>query len=133
MASPTRLAAERGGLPVTPFVRNKLCMQGMQRLGLTPDTVLDRRLDPKLTLATSTPHADPGGDYAWAVFARADRVHPGARAILEAKAKTLVGGPGMTPAVPGRSVTSSSRLSTCRSSTSTKKPLRSRKSPPKKN
>jgi molybdenum ABC transporter molybdate-binding protein len=103
MASPTRLAAERGGLAVTPFVRNKLCIQGMQRLRLTPATVLDRMLDPKLTLATSTPHADPGGDYAWAVFARADRVHSGAKAILEAKAKTLVGGPGMTPAVPGHS------------------------------
>jgi ABC-type molybdate transport system substrate-binding protein len=80
-----------------------MCLQGMQRLGLTPETVLDRMLDPKLVLATSTPHADPGGDYAWAVFARADRVHPGAKAILEAKAKTLVGGPGMTPAVPGHS------------------------------
>jgi molybdenum ABC transporter molybdate-binding protein len=103
MASPMRLAAERGGLAVVPFVRNRMCLQGMQRLGLTPETVLDRMLDPKLVLATSTPHADPGGDYAWAVFARAERVHPGAKAILEAKAKRLVGGPGMTPAVPGHS------------------------------
>ncbi len=103
MASPTRLTAERGGLTVTPFVRNRLCIQGMQRLGLTPETVLDRMLDPKLVLATSTPHADPGGDYAWAVFARAERVYPGAQAILEAKAKTLVGGPGMIPAVRGHS------------------------------
>jgi ABC-type molybdate transport system substrate-binding protein len=82
---------------------NRLCIQGMKSLGLARETVLDRMLDPKLTLATSTPHADPGGDYACAVFARADRVHPGSRAILEAKAKTLVGGPGMTPAVPGHS------------------------------
>jgi ABC-type molybdate transport system substrate-binding protein len=103
MASPTRLAAERGGLTVTPFVRNRLCIQGMQRLDLTPQTLLDRMLDPKLVLATSTPHADPGGDYAWAVFPRAERLHPGAQSILEAKAKSLVGGPGMTPAVPGHS------------------------------
>lgn len=102
MGHPTHLAAERGGLAVSPFVRNRLCVQGLQRLGLTPDTILDRMLDAALVLATSTPRADPGGDYAWAVFARAEQVRPGAKASLEAKARALVGGPGMSPAVPGR-------------------------------
>ncbi len=101
MGNPARLAAARGGLPVVPFVRNRLCIQGQQRLGLAPDTILDRMLDPALALATSTPRADPGGDYAWAVFARAEQARPGARAALEAKARPLVGGPGMVPALPG--------------------------------
>jgi ABC-type molybdate transport system substrate-binding protein len=52
-------------------------------------------------LATSTPGADPGGDYAWAVFARAEVVHAGAQAILQAKAMKLVGGPDSKPLVPG--------------------------------
>ena len=102
MASPRKLAAERG-LAVTVFTRNSLCVQGRQRLDLTPASVLDRMLDPKLVLATSTPKADPGGDYAWAAFARADQARPGARTILEAKGKPLVGGPGMTPVLPGHS------------------------------
>lgn len=101
MASPQQLAAEHSGLTVTPFVRNALCIQGWQRLNLTPATALDRMLDPSLVLATSTPKADPGGDYAWAVFARADQVHPGAEAILEAKARPLVGGSDSRLALPG--------------------------------
>jgi ABC-type molybdate transport system substrate-binding protein len=101
MASPTRLAADRGHLTVTPFARNRLCVQGQGRLGLAPENLLDRMLDPGLVLATSTPRADPGGDYAWAVFARADEVRPGARAALEAKAKPLVGGPTTALALPG--------------------------------
>ena len=58
-------------------------------------------LDPGLKLATSTPGADPGGDYVWAVFARADAVHPGAKATLEAKALKSVGGADSKPLVPG--------------------------------
>ena len=103
MGHPASLAARRPGVAVTPFVRNRLCVLGMQRLGLEPGVLLDRMLDPALVLATSTPRADPSGDYAWAVFARAEQVRPGAKASLEAKARTLVGGPGMVPAVPGRS------------------------------
>ena len=106
MAHPRRLAAERGGLAVAPFVRNRLCVQGPGRLGLTPATLLDRMLDPSLKLATSTPRADPGGDYAWAVFPRAEKVRPGAQAVLEAKARTLVGGPGMTAPVAGKGAVS---------------------------
>jgi ABC-type molybdate transport system substrate-binding protein len=83
------------------FTRNRLCALGRSRLGLTQDNLLDRLLDPTVRLATSTPGADPGGDYAWAVFARAGSVHPGAQAILEAKAMKLVGGPSTPLLVTG--------------------------------
>lgn len=84
------------------FTRNRLCALGRTALGLTPDNLLDRLLDPKVRLATSTPGADPAGDYAWAVFARAEAIHPGAHAILQAKAMKLVGGPNTPPVIPGR-------------------------------
>jgi len=61
-------------------------------LWLTPANMLDRLLDPAVRLATSTPGADPGGDYAFAVFARAEAIRAGARAALEAKAQQLYGG-----------------------------------------
>jgi ABC-type molybdate transport system substrate-binding protein len=79
-----------------------LCALGRASLGLTSDNLLDKLLDPSVRLATSTPGADPGGDYAWAVFARAEAAHPGAQAILQQKAKQLVGGPASKPLVPGR-------------------------------
>lgn len=97
MAQPRMLA--RNGQPVIMFTRNRLCALG--RAGLTTDNLLDRMLDPGVRLGTSTPGADPAGDYAWAIFARADGVHPGARAVLEAKALKLVGGPDTPPLVPG--------------------------------
>jgi molybdate transport system substrate-binding protein len=103
MANPRRLAAQRPGVSVTPFVCNTLCVQVWQRLGLTPGNLLEKMLDPKLILGTSTPHADPAGDYAWALFDRADKLRPGAGAILKAKAHPVVGGPGMTPAISGHS------------------------------
>jgi molybdate transport system substrate-binding protein len=102
MGQPRKLARSRDGSFVVMFTRNRLCALGKTKLGLTTGNLLDRLLDPSVRLATSTPGADPGGDYAWAVFARAEAVHPGAQAILRRKAMQLVGGPKSTPLVPGR-------------------------------
>ncbi len=101
MGQPRRLADAGRGTPVVLFARNRLCALGRGGLGLTPANLLDRLLDPAVKLATSTPGADPGGDYALAVFARAEQVHPGANATLKNKAQQLVGGPSMAPLVPG--------------------------------
>ena len=102
MEQPRSLARAHAGSSVVMFTRNRLCALGKASAGLTPDNLLEQLLDPSVRLATSTPGADPGGDYAWAVFARAEAVHPGAQAMLQAKAMQLVGGPGSTPLVPGR-------------------------------
>lgn len=102
MGQPQRLADAGRGTPVVLFARNRMCALGRGALGLTQANLLDRLLDPAIKLATSTPGADPAGDYAWAVFARAERVHPGARATLEGKAQQLVAGPGTAPLVPGQ-------------------------------
>lgn len=99
LAQPRTLAGDSAML-VVPFARNRMCVLAQERLGLSADTLLDRMLSPELRLATSTPGADPGGDYARAVFARADALHPGARAALVDKSLMLLGGPGsMTPQV----------------------------------
>ena len=102
MQQPRALAQSHSGAPVVMFTRNRLCALGRASLGLTSENLLERLLDPSVRLATSTPSADPGGDYAWAVFARSEAVHPGAQAILQQKAMKLVGGPNSTPSVPGR-------------------------------
>jgi ABC-type molybdate transport system substrate-binding protein len=61
-------------------------------------------LDPTVMLGTSTPRADPSGDYAWEVFRKADKLRPGAFAALERKALKLVGGPDAPNAPAGRTV-----------------------------
>ncbi len=87
---PRALAA---GRVVTLFARNSLVAVARPEFGLTPETMLDRMLAPGTRIGTSTPGADPGGDYAVALFARAGRLHPGAEAALAARARHLVGGP----------------------------------------
>jgi len=70
--------------------RNRLCALGKTALGVTPENLLDKLLNPSMGLSTSTPGADPAGDYAWAVFARAETAHPGTQVILQQKAMQLV-------------------------------------------
>ena len=36
------------------------------------ENLLARLLDPELRIGTSTPKADPSGDYAWALFAKSE-------------------------------------------------------------
>ena len=89
---PERLA--RGGdwkKPVV-FVRNALCLLTQAEVTVPPGGFLDTLLRPEIRLGTSPPVADPSGDYAWALFRKADGVKPGAFALLEAKALKLTGG-----------------------------------------
>jgi molybdate transport system substrate-binding protein len=105
MAQAERLAAGHPDRFVVNFTRNRLCAVARNAVGLTPANMLERLLDPAVRLATSTPGADPAGDYAWSVFARAEAARPGARAALEAKARQLYGGGAKTPLlVPGKGV-----------------------------
>ncbi|WP_313899094.1 substrate-binding domain-containing protein [Methylobacterium sp. E-041] len=103
LTGPRRLAEAGKARDVVPFARNKLCVLARADLGLTSENLLDRLLKPDLRLATSTPGADPGGDYAQAVFDRAEAIHPGAKAILERKALRLLGSPNTMVPVAGRS------------------------------
>ena len=103
LAGPRRLAEAEKARDVVPFARNRLCVLARADLGLTPDNLLDRLLQPDLRLATSTPGADPGGDYAHAVFDRAEAAHPGAKATLEKKALKLLGSPNTMVPFAGRS------------------------------
>ena len=48
-------------------------------------------LEKNVKVGTSTPKADPSGDYAFEVFRKADAVKAGAQAELEKKALQLTG------------------------------------------
>lgn len=105
MAHPQKLAdAGRATSPVV-MARNRLCARALPSFGLTSDNLLDRMLDPNVGIGTSTPIADPGGDYTWMMFARADAIRPGARVALEKKAQKIVGGRDNPPVPEGHNPT----------------------------
>ncbi|MCW8176592.1 molybdate ABC transporter substrate-binding protein [Verminephrobacter aporrectodeae] len=91
-AHPERLAAGAGWQAPVVFARNTLCALGSEKIDATPDTLLATLLRSDVRVGTSTPRADPSGDYAWEFFRRADALRPGAYALLDAKALKLTGG-----------------------------------------
>ncbi|MDO9166691.1 MAG: molybdate ABC transporter substrate-binding protein [Rhodoferax sp.] len=100
---PQRLANRAGWQAPTVFVRNAMCALTSDQLGATASTLLATMLRPEVRVGTSTPKADPSGDYAWALFRKADRVQPGAYAKLDAKALKLTGGADSPRPPAGRS------------------------------
>ena len=92
MEHPQALNDDGTSGPVALFARNKLCALVKPGLDVTTNNLLARMLDDKVKLATSTPRADPSGDYALEVFTKAEALKPGAQERLEQKARKLTGG-----------------------------------------
>jgi ABC-type molybdate transport system substrate-binding protein len=77
---------------VVAFAGNRLCLLSRPGVLQEGDDLLGQLLSPTLTLGTSTPGADPCGDYAWTLFRRAEDIRPGSFAALASKARQLSGG-----------------------------------------
>ena len=99
---PQRLANQGQWQAPVIFTRNTLCALAQSAVAVTPDTLLSTMLQPQVRLGISTPKVDPAGDYAWALFQKADALQPGATARLEAKALQLTGGAQSAQAPAGR-------------------------------
>ncbi len=91
LRSPQQLAAQgRTVVPVAAFARNRMCIVSRRSAGVTAANLVDRLLAKATRIKTSTPIADPSGDYAWAIFDRIDALKPGAGAMLKAKAQAVM-------------------------------------------
>lgn len=88
--------------PVRRFARNNMCALIRPGLNITSDNLLERMLDGGIKLATSTPAADPSGDYAFEIFDKAEALKPGAKAALANKALKLTGARDSAAAPAGR-------------------------------
>jgi ABC-type molybdate transport system substrate-binding protein len=100
---PGKLATEhRTVLPPIAFARNRMCIVSRKSAAVTPGNLVDKLLDEKIRVKTSTPIADPSGDYAWAIFDRIDRQRAGSGAVLKEKSKMLMDAKASSPA-PGQS------------------------------
>jgi len=104
MEHPQALHDEKKSGPVVRFARNALCALVKPGLKVDSASLLERMLDPAVKLGTSTPKADPSGDYAFEVFAKAETTKPGARTALENKALQLTGSATSAAPPPGLTV-----------------------------
>src|SRR5215831_12882816 len=104
MEHPQALHDQNKSGPVIRFARNTLCALVKPGLKVDSANLLDFMLDPGVKLGTSTPKADPSGDYAFEVFRKAEAIRPGAQAALEKKALQLTGDAASTPPPAGRHV-----------------------------
>ncbi len=102
MEHPLTLSRAGRSGAVTAFARNRLCALARPGFPAETNTVVALMLDPAVKLGTSTPGADPAGDYAWQVFRKVDALRPGSFAALDAKALRLTGGLASTPPPDGR-------------------------------
>lgn len=103
MDHPQRLAQAGGWTVPSVFALNQMCVLASPSVAASPETLLETMLRPDVRVGTSTPKSDPSGDYAWALFRRAEVLQPGAYALLDAKALKLTGGADSPRPPPGRS------------------------------
>src|SRR5258708_28976324 len=84
------------------FVRNALCIVTDAGRPLDGGNLVETLLRPDIRIGTSTPIADPAGDYTWELFHRIDAQRPGAFDTLSKKAQQLFGGTTTSAPVNGR-------------------------------
>jgi molybdate transport system substrate-binding protein len=105
MDHPQALAAAGRATAPQAFASNRLCALAGPGFDATPATLVERLLDPAVRVGTSTPKADPAGDYTWAMFERIEQQgRPGAFKTLSEKALQLTGGPASPPPPADRNV-----------------------------
>ena len=102
MNHPEALATKGWGGPVVLFARNKLCALAQPDIAATTGNLLGTLTDKKVRVGTSTPKADPSGDYAWELFKKSDTLKKGSFTVLSGKALQLTGGPDSVKAPEGR-------------------------------
>ncbi|MCE9679490.1 molybdate ABC transporter substrate-binding protein [Shewanella sp. AS1] len=102
MKHPIALSQAKLSGDVVMFARNKLCAITQPEVSVSSETLLATMLDDKVRVGTSTPKADPAGDYAFKVFERAEKLQVKAQKKLSDKALQLTGGPNSAKAPDGR-------------------------------
>jgi molybdate transport system substrate-binding protein len=103
---PAALVSAGAADKVRVFARNEMCALVSPKMdGATSETLLKTMLDPAVKLGTSTPIADPSGDYAFQIFDKVALVagKPASEA-LKAKALQLTGGRDSPPPPTDRNV-----------------------------
>lgn len=107
MTHPEALRASGKAEDVRPFTRNALCALASSAFALHGKTLAQRLLDSDVRVGTSTPRADPSGDYAFQMFENIESsgaAGAGSAAALKGKALQLTGGPKSPQPPAGRNL-----------------------------
>ncbi len=107
MEHPQALERSSRATNVRAFTRNELCALSNAAFQADPRPLIAKLLDSRWKLGTSTPKADPSGDYAFEMFDRIERsggAPTGTAATLKQRALQLTGGPQSPPPPAGRNV-----------------------------
>jgi ABC-type molybdate transport system substrate-binding protein len=107
MAHPQALSAAGSFGPTQVFTRNALCALVRPGLAVDSTNLVATLLRSDVKLGTSTPKADPSGDYAFEMFQRIEgtgAAPAGSGTALAAKALQLTGGPTSPPPPADRNV-----------------------------
>jgi ABC-type molybdate transport system substrate-binding protein len=99
--NPLTLEQEGIARPVLSFATNPVVAVAAPGIAVNSSNLLATLLNSSITVGTSTPVADPLGDYTEQLFAKADALNPGAKATLDAKAERLVASPTSPPVPTG--------------------------------
>lgn len=102
MEHPRRLEMAGLATAVSRFAGNTLVATVRADLAFAPHELIETLLRLDVRLATSTPGADPSGDYAERFFANVEADMPGVGKALQDKALRLVGGRDTPPVPAGR-------------------------------
>jgi molybdenum ABC transporter molybdate-binding protein len=89
--------------PSVLFTKNALCIVTGADRQFDSNNLAETLLKPEIKIGTSTPGADPAGDYTWEMFRKVDAQWPGAFDTLSKMAQQLVGGPSTATPANGRS------------------------------
>jgi molybdate transport system substrate-binding protein len=104
MEHPQTLVSKGQSGPVVLFTRNNLCALAQPEVAVSSTTLLEVMLSPEVKVGTSTPVADPSGDYAWQLFEKAEKEKAGSFKKLSDKALPLTGGPESPKSPEGRNL-----------------------------
>ncbi len=104
MEHPQALSAAGKAGPTVRFARNRLCALVKPGWAVESGTLLARMLDASVKVGTSTPRADPSGDYAQEVFRKAEALQAGAQRALQEKSLQLTGSATSAAPPAGRNV-----------------------------
>lgn len=97
MRHPRTLESAGQGGPVALFARNRLCALARPEVTVSTETLLEVMLSDAVRVGTSTPKADPSGDYAFELFDKS-----GHSEALKAKSLQLTGGADSAKPPEGR-------------------------------
>jgi ABC-type molybdate transport system substrate-binding protein len=107
MTHPQSLQAGGRADSAVAFARNALCVLAAADFSLVNKPLAQRLLDAEVRVGTSTPKADPAGDYTFEMFDRIESTGAapaGSAAALKAKALQLAGGSNSPPPPAGRTI-----------------------------